>query len=72
MTDSEKLVIVQRALKLACKFLRDNPPGDLSLYPDIDYIAACMGAASDPEGKNWQILFLRKAMNMNEKTTEIG
>lgn len=75
MTDQEKSIIMRDALKLACKFIRDNPPGDLERYPDPDYILACASASRDPEGKRWMNLFIRKATEKrmrNEKTDTAG
>lgn len=62
MTDSERVVILQIALKKACKFMRDNPPGDLGAYP-LDMIQqALMGGTSDPEGTRYVNYFLSKAI----------
>lgn len=75
MTDQEMSIIMRDALKLACKFIRDNPPGDLERYPDPDYILACACASKDPEGKRWMNLFIRKATEKrirNEKTDTVG
>ena len=71
MTDKEASIIMRDAFKLACKFIRDNPPGDLERYPDLDYIYACADASKDPEGKRWMNLFIKKAAEERIKNEKI-
>ena len=61
MTAETKLIIVSRALRIACKWIRKNPPGDLDLY-DIEQIRALTNAEKDPDGENFLQYFLMKAM----------
>lgn len=61
MTAEIKLKIVSRALRIACKWIRENPPGDLDLY-NIDQIRALTNAEKDPNGENFIQYFLMKAV----------
>lgn len=62
MTDSERVVLLKRALQMAGKFLRQNPAGDLSLYPQDMIYKALMGGQDDPEGERYVSYFLTKAI----------
>lgn len=62
MTDSERVIILQTALRKACKLLRDNPPGDLGAYPDGLIEQALIGGADDPEGMRYVNYFLKQAL----------
>lgn len=62
MSEKEKLEIVMKALRMACKFMRENPPGDIDAYP-IDMIQnVLVGGTDDPEGKKYMRYFLYQAM----------
>lgn len=62
MTDFEKIIVLQEALKCACRWIRENPPAELSLYwQHENYMEALMAAGKDPEGKAWQTAFILEA-----------
>ena len=62
MSDLEKLIVLQEALKCACRWIRENPPAELSLYSQHEnYMEALMAARGDPEGKAWQYAFIMEA-----------
>lgn len=64
MSNEEKLIILQKAYALACKWIRENPPADLDLYfSKPNYIQALASGANDPEGKAWQLVFIQEAVN---------
>lgn len=62
MTDSERVVLLKRALQMAGKFLRENPAGDLNLYPPRMIQEALLGGQNDPEGDRYVSYFLRCAI----------
>lgn len=62
MTDDLLVKIAYSALKKACKWMRENPPGDLGGYND-DLLKCLVGGASDPEGKKFVNYFLNQAMD---------
>ena len=63
MTDNERLVILTRAFANACKWIHDNPPGDLDMYFNHpDYIRALADNSKYPDGRNWQAIFIKEAV----------
>lgn len=70
MTDEMKLKIIRRALQNICKFLRNNPPGDLSAYPP-EMIQCLIGGSSDPDGIKYLNYFLMEAyQEINKEESE--
>jgi hypothetical protein len=60
MTDNEK--ILHRALAKACKFIRENPPSEITPYlNDAGLMGALMDNGEDPEGFLYSELFLTRA-----------
>ena len=67
MTDSEKLTILREAFRKACKWIHDNPPGNLDMYferPNYIQTLACNANYSD--GSNWQALFISETLKEME------
>jgi len=66
MTDSEKLEVLRIAFRNACKWLRENPPGNLENYfakeNSHEYLYALYDGNKDPEGEKWQALFIKEAL----------
>lgn len=62
MSDEEKLRIFKKAYVIACKLIHDNPPSNMNIYSNPDYLRAILRAKDDHEGKYWQIAFLNQVM----------
>lgn len=64
MDENTLMKITYDALRMACKFMRDNPPGDLDMYREYPGLMACLagGGKRDPEGKEYVNYFLNQAM----------
>lgn len=61
MVDSQKITL--QALKLACEFIRNNPPADFPKEDFENHIAIMAGGGSrDPKGLEYVNFFLLKAM----------
>ena len=71
MTGTEKLNVLRIAYAKACKWIRDNPPGDLDQYfakPNSnEYIDALAAGTKDPNGRAWQSVFITEALKELEK-----
>lgn len=53
--------IAMEALRMACKTMRENPPGDLDQYsPEL--LQCLVGGKNDPDGKKFVDYFLKEAM----------
>lgn len=59
-TKAEKVYL--RALKNICKMLRDNPMGEINLYPVELLSVLCGGAKRDPDGMEYLKYFLVNAI----------
>lgn len=56
----KQIRVLQKALLLAGKVLRDNPPADIGSY-DFDMLTVLAGGAErDPEGREWAAYFVKK------------
>ena len=62
ISNEEKLEIFKKAYVIACKLIHDNPPSNMNIYSNPDYLRAIMHMQDDPEGKYWQVAFLNQAM----------
>ena len=62
MENEEKLQIIKKAYAIACKLIHDNPPSDMNIYNNSDYLRALLHAQDDLEGRYWQIAFLNQAL----------
>ncbi len=62
ISNEEKLEIYKKAYAVACKLIHDNPPSDMNIYNNHDYMRAILHTQDDPEGKYWQVAFLNQAM----------
>lgn len=60
MNDNQYILVV-KAFRKACKYLRDHPPIDAC--DDAEVIVKCVlnGVNDDPEGARWMRYFLEKA-----------
>jgi hypothetical protein len=61
MTDQERIEILKLALRKACQWLRQNPPGDLSQY-DKAKLRCLICNSNDPDGEKWMNYFLGEAI----------
>ena len=62
MDDARKLEILRLAYSKICKWVRENPPGDIDKYNDRQ-LAALTSAAQDPEGQRWMNCFILDALD---------
>ena len=62
MDDARKLEILRLAYAKVCKWIRQNPPGNIDDYNDRQ-LAALTGAAEDPEGQRWVNCFIMEALD---------
>lgn len=67
LPDAYKVEILKRALGIACKMLRENPPGQLELYPEKMIPLLIGGNERDPEGKEYVNYFVKEAIKENLK-----
>lgn len=58
----DKNEIVRRALRKACKYLREHPPADAGWDGDMEIISLLVDAKSDPEGVRWMRYFIHEAL----------
>jgi hypothetical protein len=71
MTDKQ---ILGTALKMACKFIRENPASDLDAYLKLGKETVFIlsgGTERDPEGKEFAELFIAKAIEKIGKDEEV-
>lgn len=61
MTDKDLCKIAYDALHRACKWIRENPPGDLGGYTD-GQMQCLIGGRDDPEGKCFVNYFINEAL----------
>lgn len=63
--DKDKQIrCLQKALRKACKVLRENPPMEMDwFYEDMDRLHILLGGMQrDPEGTEWALYFLNKSI----------
>lgn len=63
--DKDKQIrCLQKALRKACKVLRENPPMEMDwFYEDMDRLHILLGGMQrDPEGTEWALYFLNKSV----------
>lgn len=60
-TFSVREMLMFRALEIAGRMLRENPMGDLDIYPIELYGILAYGSNRDPEGKEYVSYFLNTA-----------
>lgn len=63
--DKDKQIrCLQKALRKACKVLRENPPMEMDwFYEDMDRLHILLGGMQrDPEGAEWALYFLNKSV----------
>ena len=62
MTNEQTLQIEMRALELACKFIRENPPSDFRAYSKNPYLLdALIDEGKDPNGLLYVEVFIDQA-----------
>lgn len=63
MDEQKTLKILHRALDLACKFIRENPPSEFQPYTNNKILLnALMDEGQDPEGLLYAEAFLTTAV----------
>lgn len=62
----DKNELVKKALRKACKYLREHPSVDAGLDGDMTIISLLVDAKSDPDGVRWMRYFLNEAMKEEE------
>lgn len=63
----DKNEIVRRALRKACKYLREHPPVDAGWDGDMEIISLLVDAKSDPEGVRWMQYFIHEVLKEAEE-----
>jgi len=62
MTNERMLQIEMRALELACKFIRENPPSDFHVYSKNPHLLnALIDEGEDPDGFLYLDAFIEQA-----------
>ncbi len=70
MTDKELAGVLYDALKLAGKWIRNNPPADFPEEDsDIHFRIIAGGIIRDPDGKEYVNYFIDKAIKNKESTS---
>lgn len=65
---TKKEILLYRALEIVCKMLRENPMGDIGLYPPGMIKLLPGGEKRDPDGKEYINYFLIAAtMKLQEE-----
>ena len=62
MDDARKLEILRLAYSKICKWVRENPPGNIDNY-NTRQMSALVGAEQDPEGRKWMDCFIMEALD---------
>ena len=72
MTDKQMLQIEIRALELACKFIRENPPSDFHVYSENPHLLnALIDEGEDPDGLLYVEAFITRAVTELRKEGKI-
>ena len=59
---TKEMQIEMRALELACKFIRENPPSNFHIYPKNPYLLnALIDKGEDPDGLLYLETFINQA-----------
>ncbi len=67
-TFTKREILLYRALEIVCKMLRENPMGDIGLYPPGMIKLLLGGEKRDPDGKEYINYFLIAAtMKLQEE-----
>lgn len=65
---TKREILLYRALEIVCKMLRENPMGDIGLYPPGMIKLLPGGEKRDPDGKEYINYFLiAAAMKLQEE-----
>jgi hypothetical protein len=72
MTEKQMLQIVIRALELACKFIRENPPSYFHIYSEKPHLLnALIDKGEDPDGLLYLEVFVPQAVAELKKEGKI-
>lgn len=72
MTNEQMLQIAVRALELACKFIRENPPSDFRVYSENPHLLnALIDEGKDSDGLLYVEAFITRAATELKKEGKI-